>query len=49
VYDQAMFNAIDVDHPKDYRDIFPSRHSEGSLIENIQYLRLLNDGSKEVL
>lgn len=46
---QGKVIAIDVNHPKDYRDTFPSRHSEGLLIENTQYFRLLSDGTKEML
>lgn len=37
---QGKVIAIDVNHPKDYRDTFPSRHSEGLLIEDSQYFRL---------
>lgn len=41
--------AIDVEHPKDYRGSFPFRSSEGLLIENQQYFRVLADGTKEKL
>jgi hypothetical protein len=46
---QGKVIAIDVNHPKDYRDTFPTRHSEALLIENSQYFRLLEDGTKELL
>ena len=46
---QGKVIAIDVNHPKDYRSTFPSRHSEGLLIENSQLFRLLSDGTKEAL
>lgn len=41
--------AIDVRHPKDYLTSFPPRRSEGLLIKDGQYFRLLRDGSKRPL
>lgn len=37
---------IDVKHPKDYHMNFPNSKSEGLLIENDKYYRVLNDGNK---
>lgn len=49
----ASFNkkvfAIDVKHPKDYLTSFPPRSSEGILIKDGQYFRLLENGDAEVL
>ncbi|MCD2258798.1 metallophosphoesterase [Psychroserpens luteolus] len=39
--------AIDVQHPKDYHKNFPSGASEGLLIENNNYYRVLDDGRKK--
>ncbi|NQY63283.1 MAG: metallophosphoesterase [Alteromonadaceae bacterium] len=41
--------AIDVKHPRDYRGSFPFRSSEGLLIDNDKYYRVLDDGTKELL
>jgi hypothetical protein len=38
--------AINVKHPRDYRGSFPERRSEGLLITNGQYFRLLDDGTQ---
>ncbi len=38
--------AIDVKHPKDYVSSFPPRRSEGLLIDNGEYLRLLDNGER---
>ncbi len=38
--------AIDVKHPQDYYEYFPKRKSEGLLIENEKYYRVLNNGKK---
>ena len=38
--------AINVKHPHDYRGSFPERRSEGLLITNGQYFRLLDDGTQ---
>lgn len=38
--------AIDVKHPKDYHKNFPNSKSEGLLIENDKFYRVLHDGSK---
>lgn len=38
--------AINVKHPRDYRGSFPERRSEGLLITNGQYFRLLDDGAQ---
>lgn len=46
---QGRVIAVDVKHPKDYRSTFPTRQSEGLLIKDNQYFRLLNDGSQEKL
>ncbi len=48
-YYQGKVIAIDVKHPKDYLSSFPFRESEGLLIEDQQYYRLLDDGSKILL
>jgi hypothetical protein len=49
----AKFNnkvfAIDVKHPKDYLTSFPLRSSEGLLIKDGQYFRLLENGSIKAL
>ena len=41
--------AIDVRHPKDYLTSFPLRRSEGLLIRNGQFFRLLPDGARRPL
>lgn len=41
--------AIDVRHPKDYLTSFPLRSSEGLLIKNGKYIRLLDDGGESPL
>lgn len=41
--------AIDVRHPKDYLTSFPLRRSEGLLIKDGQYFRLLQDGGVRAL
>ncbi|MEN7344312.1 MAG: metallophosphoesterase [Pseudomonadota bacterium] len=41
--------AIDVRHPKDYLTSFPFRESQGLLIDNGDYYRLLEDGTRELL
>lgn len=46
---QGKVFAIDVKHPKDYLSSFPIRSSEGLLIENQQFYRLLDDGGRELL
>jgi hypothetical protein len=46
---QGKVFAIDVKHPKDYRTSFPSKNSEGLLIESENYYRLFSDGSKDLL
>jgi hypothetical protein len=46
---QGKVFAIDVKHPKDYTTSFPSKNSEGLLIESENYYRLFSDGSKELL
>ena len=38
--------AIDVKHPKDYHKNFPNSKSEGLLIENDKYYRVLDNGNK---
>ena len=38
--------AINVKHPRDYRGSFPERRSDGLLITNGQYFRLLDDGTQ---
>lgn len=47
-YDNKVF-AIDVKHPKDYLTSFPLRSSEGLLIKDGKYFRLLDDGSSKAL
>ena len=42
-HDNRVF-AIDVRHPKDYLTSFPLRRSEGLMIRDGQYFRLLQDG-----
>ncbi|MEO9891429.1 metallophosphoesterase [Aurantibacter sp.] len=42
LYNNKVF-AIDVKHPKDYRDNWPSKKSEGLLIMDDNYIRLLNN------
>ncbi|MDO5981266.1 metallophosphoesterase [Flavivirga spongiicola] len=39
--------AIDVHHPKDYHKNWPSGKSEGLLIENDKYYRVIADGKKD--
>jgi hypothetical protein len=41
--------AIDVKHPKDYLTSFPFRSSEGLLIKNGEFFRLLDDGGVKSL
>ncbi|MEL7223160.1 MAG: metallophosphoesterase [Bacteroidota bacterium] len=41
--------AIDVQHPKDYQKNWPVRKSEGLLIDNGKYYRLLANGKRKVL
>lgn len=41
--------AVDVKHPNDYRKSFPLPSSEGLLIENEQFLRVLDDGEQLLL
>lgn len=38
---------IDVKHPKDYAKTIPNKKSEGLLIENGKYLRVLHNGKKK--
>jgi len=38
---------IDVKHPKDYSKSIPNQKSEGLLIENNRYYRVLHDGEKK--
>ena len=38
--------SLDVNHPKDYRKSWPHKHSEGLLIENGNYFRILHNGIK---
>ena len=38
---------IDVKHPKDYQNYWPKGESEGLLIKNNKYYRVLNTGKKE--
>lgn len=45
IYDGKVIG-IDVKHPKDYHMNFPNGKSEGLLIENDHYYRVLNDGEK---
>jgi len=40
---------IDVKHPKDYHKNWPSKDSEGLLIEGNQYYRVFDNGEKEGL
>lgn len=40
---------IDVEHPQDHCKSWPSKQSEGLLIDGNKYYRLLSDGSKELL
>ena len=47
-YNNKVF-AIDVKHPKDYLTSFPIRSSEGLLIEDGKFFRLLEDGRAEPL
>ena len=44
-FDYRLF-AIDVKHPEDYNTSFPVKRSEGLLIEQQQYYRLLDDGEQ---
>lgn len=44
LYEGLVFG-IDVLHPKDYMDSFPSKASEGLLIQDGQYFRALYDGT----
>ncbi|GHF94255.1 metallophosphoesterase [Thalassotalea marina] len=46
---QGKVLAIDVKHPADYETFFPPRSSEGLLIKNGQYFRLLESGDKKSL
>ena len=39
--------AIDVKHPKDYQNHWPKGESEGLLIKDNKYYRVLNTGEKE--
>jgi hypothetical protein len=41
--------SLDVNHPKDYRKSWPHKSSEGLLIENGNYYRVLHNGKKEKL
>lgn len=45
MYNGKVF-AIDVIHPKDYKKTFPPQQSEGLLIENNKYFRVLDTGKK---
>ncbi|MCK0068520.1 metallophosphoesterase [Kordiimonas laminariae] len=47
-YDGKVF-AVNVKHPKDYRGSFPSKRSEGLLLNGVDAFRLLDDGTKEQL
>jgi len=40
---------IDVKHPKDYYKYFPKNRSEGLLIENGKYFRILDSGKKSIV
>lgn len=40
---------IDVKHPRDYRGSFPPRSADGLLIENNQYFRVLDHGTRVAL
>ena len=42
LYNNKVF-AIDVKHPKDYKDNWPKKKSEGLLIKDDKYIRLLNN------
>jgi hypothetical protein len=46
---QGKVFAIDVKHPNDYESHFPPRRSEGLLIEDEEYYRILSDGTKLIL
>ena len=48
MYDKKVF-AIDVRHPKDYLTSFPLRASEGLLVKDGKYFRLLEDGGIKAL
>lgn len=48
LFDHQVF-AIDVKHPDDYNVSFPTKSSEGLLIENGSYYRLLADGEREII
>ena len=43
---QGKVFAIDVNHPKDYRKSWPHQESEGLLIQDGKYYRLLHDGTE---
>jgi len=45
LYNGKVF-AIDVKHPKDYNKNWPNKHSEGLLIQEDKYYRVLSDGEK---
>lgn len=45
MYNGKVF-AIDVNHPKDYRKSWPHQESEGLLIQDGKYYRLLHDGTE---
>lgn len=47
-YDDKLF-AIDVKHPNDYRASIPIKHSEGLMIQQDFFYRLLDDGEKIAL
>lgn len=44
-YNSKLF-AIDVKHPNDYRASIPTKRSEGLLIENEAFFRVLDDGER---
>ena len=46
---QGKVFAIDVKHPNDYESHFPPRSSEGLLIDDDNYYRVLSDGTKLLL
>jgi hypothetical protein len=46
---QGKVYAIDVKHPMDYNFSFPLRSSEGLLIKDQRFYRLLDDGTQELL
>lgn len=48
LYEGKVF-AIDVKHPKDYNKNWPNKSSEGLLIEEDNYYRVLANGNKEKL